>query len=325
MTPLEKFAQNNPDVNLWEHIQQHPEQTELLFGIEAAQLFKLIEQVKSLCEAQLASNSELNNLIQKHKLSLDQQILLTILVLVFIKDKKSFNLLKRIFKLAQYNAKSIIDYWIFILNRNREMKELILLSRYPENIEFASQSNKEKYIRITESGASVNITTGSITQTARQQLDINTNTFYHHPISLNQACIVSNSVINDVPFYERLDKLPHNALFLRRNNQFGTRLAVGIKDLIEQGVLIDQTNIRFDDFVAPNSEKIPSPSDGFSIGVSYGITSIPLNQKRDDRATHYLEIALKASDAAPSNQAKNQAPPVNYVFVIDTSGSMDGE
>ncbi|NEO69254.1 VWA domain-containing protein [Moorena sp. SIO3H5] len=119
--------------------------------------------------------------------------------------------------------------------------------------------------------------------------------------------------------------LPHDGLFIRRNNQFGTRLTVGIKDLIEKGVLVDQTTIRFDDFVASNSEGVPSPQAGQSMAVSYGITPITLSQKRDKRATHYLEIALKASDVAPTGHKKIQSPAVNYIFVIDTSYSMQGE
>ena len=120
-------------------------------------------------------------------------------------------------------------------------------------------------------------------------------------------------------------KLPHNGLFIRRNNDYGTRLTVGIKDLIDQGVIIDQTNIRFDDFVVMNPDRVPSPKKDESLAVSYGITAIPSTQKRDDKATHYLEIALKTSDLAPNEHPKNEIPFVNYIFVVDTSGSMSGE
>ncbi|MGD1700804.1 hypothetical protein [Dapis sp. BLCC M229] len=90
------------------------------------------------------------------------------------------------------------------------------------------------------------------------------------------------------PLVNNNKPLPHNGLFIRRNNQFGTRLNVGIKDLIEQGVLIEQRNIRFDDFIALNSEQIPLPKLGNSLAVSYGITPITLKQKRNQKATHYL-------------------------------------
>jgi len=128
-----------------------------------------------------------------------------------------------------------------------------------------------------------------------------------------------------VPLISKNQPLPHDGLFIRRNNEFGTKLDVGIKDLIDQGVSIDQTLIRFDDFVALNSDRVPLPQSGQSLAVSYGIAPIPLSQKRDDRATHYLEIALRASDVAPAGHRKTQAPPVNYIFVIDTSSSMSGE
>ncbi len=119
--------------------------------------------------------------------------------------------------------------------------------------------------------------------------------------------------------------LPHNGLFTRRNNEFGTKLMIGIKNLIEQGILIDQTSIRFDDFVAMKTDKIPLSASGYSTAVSYGISKIPASQQRDERATHYLEIALKTSDVAPKDHPKSEIPPVNYIFVIDTSGSMSGE
>lgn len=127
-----------------------------------------------------------------------------------------------------------------------------------------------------------------------------------------------------IPIKEK-DLLPHDGLFVRRNNQFGTRLNVGIQDLIEQGVIFNQNNIRFDDFISLDSKSVLSPKSGESLAVSYGITPIPPSQKRDERATHYLEIALKTSDKAPQGHKKSEAPPVNYIFVIDTSGSMSGE
>ena len=135
----------------------------------------------------------------------------------------------------------------------------------------------------------------------------------------------SSIPFHSLPLIDKSQPLPHDGLFIRRNNEFGTRLNVGIKDLIEQGVLIDQTLIRFDDFVALNSDRIPLPRSGNSLAVSYGIAPIPLSKKRDDRATHYLEIALRASEVSPPGHTRTQSPPVNYIFVIDTSDSMSGE
>ena len=137
--------------------------------------------------------------------------------------------------------------------------------------------------------------------------------------------IYGNYENNDSQFNIKPQLLPHDGLFIRRNNQFGTRLNIGIKDLIDQGILIDQTNIRFDDFIPLNSDQIPKPEPNQALSVSYGIAAIPLNHKRDERATHYLEIALRTSDIAPSKHPKNKAPSANYIFVIDTSGSMSGD
>lgn len=145
------------------------------------------------------------------------------------------------------------------------------------------------------------------------------------PMSISSPSPLYNTSSTPLALVSKNQLLPHDGLFIRRNNQFGTRLNVGIKDLIEQGVLIDQTNIRFDDFIALNSQRIPLPKYGNSLAVSYGLTPIPQKQKRDQRATHYLEIALKTSEKAPPGHHKSETPPVNYIFIIDASGSMEGE
>ncbi|MEK8016683.1 MAG: VWA domain-containing protein [Candidatus Parabeggiatoa sp.] len=119
--------------------------------------------------------------------------------------------------------------------------------------------------------------------------------------------------------------LPHNGLFIRRNNAFGTKMTTGIEELIAQGVMIEHIKIRFDDFIAMNTDGIPSPRRNNALAVSHGIATIPANKKRDNRATHYLEIALKTSEVAALGHPESKAPPVNYVFVVDTSGSMRGE
>ncbi len=145
------------------------------------------------------------------------------------------------------------------------------------------------------------------------------------PVKQRRPAHPTSASPHDLPLTNKTQPLPHDGLFIRRKNEFGTKLDVGIKDLIDQGVLIDQTLIRFDDFIVSNSDRVPLPQSGQSLAVSYGIAPIPLSQKRDDRATHYLEIALRASDVAPAGHSKTKAPPVNYIFVIDTNGSMSGE
>ncbi|MBN1886845.1 MAG: VWA domain-containing protein [Thermoflexales bacterium] len=130
---------------------------------------------------------------------------------------------------------------------------------------------------------------------------------------------------SDIPIVSRSQPLPHDCLFVRRNNAFGTRSTLGIKDLIEQGVMIDQTNIRFDDFVASNGESVPPPTPGQAIAVSHGTSSVKEGYKYHEATTHYLEIALKAAPSAPESHSKAESMPVNYVFVVDTSGSMEGK
>lgn len=128
-----------------------------------------------------------------------------------------------------------------------------------------------------------------------------------------------------LPLENRTEPLPHNGLFFRRNNHFGTRVNVGIKELVDDGIQIDQTNITFSDFVPIDTEGVPLPKSGNSLAVTYGITPIPDHQRRNNKATHYLEVAFRTAKKVPEGQRINQSPPVNYIFVIDTSGSMYGD
>jgi Mg-chelatase subunit ChlD len=129
----------------------------------------------------------------------------------------------------------------------------------------------------------------------------------------------------DVPKSPRGEPLPHDGLFIRRNNAFGTRSTLGITDLIEQGVLIDQTQIRFDDFIASRSDGIQRPQAGEAVAVGHGYALAPSVAKAFPETTHFLEVALRAA-AEPADGAPHGQPlPVNFVFVVDTSGSMTGQ
>ncbi|WP_020125608.1 VWA domain-containing protein [Streptomyces sp. 303MFCol5.2] len=119
--------------------------------------------------------------------------------------------------------------------------------------------------------------------------------------------------------------LPHDGLYVRRNNAFGTRSALGVKELIEQGVIVGQEHIRFDDFVVSRDGQVPGPRSGEAIAVSHGLTAVTGEFKAHEATTHFVEIALKAGPT-PADPALASAPlPVNFVFVVDTSGSMHGE
>lgn len=136
--------------------------------------------------------------------------------------------------------------------------------------------------------------------------------------TIGETTAINNTV-------EQKETLPHDGLFTRRNNAFGTKLTTGIKELLENGVMIEQKKISFADFMVQKTEAIPLPQPNHALAVSHGIAEIPDYQKRDDRATHYLEIALRTANTAPLGHSKTKAPPVNYVFVVDTSGSMSGK
>ncbi|MFJ4833059.1 VWA domain-containing protein [Streptomyces sp. NPDC088747] len=119
--------------------------------------------------------------------------------------------------------------------------------------------------------------------------------------------------------------LPHDGLFIRRNNAFGTRSVLGAKDLIEQGVIIGQDQIRFDDFVAARTDQVPGPGPGEAVAVSHGLAAVPGEFKADEATTHFVEITLKAGAARPGDAPGGEPLPVNFVFVVDISGSMAGE
>ncbi|MET9496500.1 VWA domain-containing protein [Streptomyces sp. NPDC006552] len=128
-----------------------------------------------------------------------------------------------------------------------------------------------------------------------------------------------------VPVPRRSGPLPHDGLFIRRNNAFGTRSVLGVRDLIEQGVIIGQEQIRFDDFVAARTDQVPGPGPGEAVAVSHGLTAVPSAFKADEATTHLLELTLRAGDAPPAGTPREEPLPVNFVFVVDTSYSMRGE
>ncbi|WP_341720347.1 VWA domain-containing protein [Micromonospora sp. FIMYZ51] len=150
---------------------------------------------------------------------------------------------------------------------------------------------------------------------------------YRHPREHGRSAGVraNSSMRNEPPTMLRTGPLPHDGLFIRRNNAFGTRPALGIADLIDQGVLIDQTRIRFDDFIASDTDRIPVPEPGSAIAVSHGSTAVPSSFTAYEQTTHLVEIALRAGASAPSGQPTGTPLSVNFVFAVDVSYSMTGE
>jgi uncharacterized protein YegL len=62
------------------------------------------------------------------------------------------------------------------------------------------------------------------------------------------------------------------------------------------------------------------------MAVSHGTAPAPVSFRARERTSHFLEIALKTGEAGSDASTSGGAPslPVNFVFVIDTSGSMWG-
>ncbi|MFD4637652.1 VWA domain-containing protein [Lentzea sp. NPDC058436] len=127
-----------------------------------------------------------------------------------------------------------------------------------------------------------------------------------------------------VPFGDFRDPLPRDGLFVRRNNAYGTKATTDIADLVDQGVLIDQTQIRFDDFVASDLSGIPTPPSGEAVEVSHGVRAVEKEFRAKPSTTHLVEVALRAGDVEREPRQRPESLPVNFVFVIDTSSSMEG-
>ncbi|MFF3499379.1 VWA domain-containing protein [Streptomyces sp. NPDC003247] len=119
--------------------------------------------------------------------------------------------------------------------------------------------------------------------------------------------------------------LPHDGLYVRRNNAFGTRSVLGVKELIEQGVIVGQDQIRFDDFLVSRDAGVPGPGPGEALGVSHGLAAVTGGFKANEATTHFVEVALRAGPTPTDPAPAAQPLPVNFVFVVDTSSSMHGE
>ncbi|BAY95739.1 MULTISPECIES: vWA domain-containing protein [unclassified Tolypothrix] len=332
---IEEYITIHPNQTIWEYIQEHPEETQYLLGRSYEELQGLISEIILRDQDDLTNKNRIVMLVQRDKKlnELKYAVEAEILLSLFVGANFSleFRTLGLLFKVSESTARSIYEYWEPALN------EEILLQFVPGLDFYITEDccNIQTYSLGSGSGQIKNSLSGSgqiknslIGSSSGFDCDFD----IHVPACSPQYELSADSYSGkyyqddagyDFQFNPKTQSLPHDGLFIRRNNQFGTRLNVGIKDLIDQGELIDQRNIRFDDFI--NSERVPSPEAGQSLAVSYGIAPIQLSQKRDERATHYLEIALKTSDLAPSDHPKNKAPSANYIFVIDTSGSMFGD
>lgn len=137
----------------------------------------------------------------------------------------------------------------------------------------------------------------------------------------------AGSTATPLPLVAASVPLPRSGLFIRRHNDFGPPSTAGIATLVRDGLAIGEEQIVLPAIEPFDGVRIPGPREDESAGalaLRYGLVRIPLAEPRDPDATHYLEIALKAGDIAAGTAAGTAAPTVNYIFVVDTSGSMAG-
>jgi uncharacterized protein YegL len=298
---IEEYIRTHPNQSIWDYLQTNTDETEYFIGINYQELQELFLETREFIYQ--------NNLETENQLLEPLEAEILFLILRCMPGLSlDFQTLGLLFQVSEAEAKDIFD--------QREELDLILRRRFKPKLE-KRQYQRQYELNIETCGSSTSSLFGRINGSIIGNMANMTGN--------KSQFIYENYENNDSQFNIKSQLLPHDGLFIRRNNQFGTRLNIGIKDLIDQGILIDQTNIRFDDFIPLNSDQVPKPEPNQALSVSYGIAAIPLNHKRDERATHYLEIALRTSDIAPSKHPKNKAPSANYIFVIDTSGSMSGD
>jgi Mg-chelatase subunit ChlD len=132
------------------------------------------------------------------------------------------------------------------------------------------------------------------------------------------------STATPLPLVDRTAPLPRSALFIRRHNDFARPPTVGLESLIASGVEVDEATLVFDTFEQLSGVRLPSPRDDQALALHYGLTEIPLTARRDARATHYLEVALKAKPLEVILEDEARVTPITLIFVVDTSGSMLG-
>jgi uncharacterized protein YegL len=297
---IEEYIRTHPNQSIWDYLQTNTDETEYFIGISYQELQELFLEAREFIYQ--------NNLETENQLLEPLEVEILFLILRFMPDLSlDFKTLGLLFQISEAEAKDIFD-------QREELNFILRRITFSERIIGQQCASINSFDSINN-----NIMIGNFIDSI-QGFAVN-----HNMINNKSQFIYGDYENNDSQFNIKPQLLPHDGLFIRRNNQFGTRLNIGIKDLIDQGILIDQTNIRFDDFIPLNSDQVPKPEPNQALSVSYGIAAIPLNHKRDERATHYLEIALRTSDIAPSKHPKNKAPSANYIFVIDTSGSMSGD
>ena len=129
------------------------------------------------------------------------------------------------------------------------------------------------------------------------------------------------STATPLPLVALTVPLPRSGFFIRRHNDFGAPDLGGLEALLADGITVGGEVVSLPPISPLTGVRVPAPrSDEGALALRYGLTEIPLSERRDAAATHYLEIALRTR----TGQETAASPAVAYVFVVDTSGSMAG-
>ena len=123
---------------MWAYIQEHPQETKRLIGLEYQQLLELIAYGKLLKENQQKEvEKSKTRLIKegggnKPKLSEEEQI---ILMLVYLRHYLSFQLLGIMFKISESSAHNIFNYWQSLFEGNLPASLFEQVKKHPEEME----------------------------------------------------------------------------------------------------------------------------------------------------------------------------------------------
>jgi len=129
------------------------------------------------------------------------------------------------------------------------------------------------------------------------------------------------STATPLPLVALTVPLPRSGFFIRRHNDFAAPDPSGLEALLADGVTVGGGVVSVPPIGPLTGVRVPAlRSDEGALALRYGLTEIPLSERRDAAATHYLEIALRTR----AEQETATSPAVAYVFVVDTSGSMAG-
>ena len=123
---------------MWFYIQEHPQETKRLLGLEYQQLLELIAYGKLLKENQQKEvEKSKTRLIKtgggnKPTLSEEEQI---VLMLVYLRHYPSFQLLGIMFKISESSAHNIFNYWQSLFEESLPASLFEQLKKYPEEME----------------------------------------------------------------------------------------------------------------------------------------------------------------------------------------------